>query len=209
MLIKKLYKSIILGSLLLTTTASAGKTFVVGYGYTSNPDSYSTISKNLQHEDVYKYWHTPPDILVCENSQVKKEDVLIAKSMWERTGIKIGDVKTEKETKIKCPDNAKDFIDGYIFIIKDMSGITGEYWGLTKRTYNYCDNIFQHPGNHCVKGKGRHGYVVSARIQVSNYIQRNNNLPALLAHEIGHGLGFKHVDNPKDIMTENSIGWRY
>jgi hypothetical protein len=203
MLIKKLLKTLLFTSLTITTIANAKSNFELEYNI--NPEHYSSIDEHV-HDDIYNYWYVTPDIVICNSSNAKKSQVIDAASVWKEAGFKVGKVYKESESTYSCPTNTEDIVYGVIFIIHDMQEIGKDNWGLTRKFYDWCDAVRTSSENHCIKGQGRHSYVISARIQLADDIQRNSRATTLIAHELGHALGFKHVDDYNDIMTSQPIG---
>jgi predicted Zn-dependent protease len=54
--------------------------------------------------------------------------------------------------------------------------------------------------NHCIPAQGLHSFVISAHIQLSDDVQQHDNPTSLIAHELGHALGFSHIDIQNDVM---------
>lgn len=202
MLIKKLLKTLMLTSLITSTVAQANQPNI---GLTANPSTYQTNVDHL-HNDIHNYWYRTPNVVICETSNATKEQVTDAVNFWKEAGFKIGKVYKESESNYKCPTNTHDFVYDVIFITHDMQNMGKESWGMTKRFYDWCDELYGSSENHCIKGQGFHSYVLGARIQLADDIQRNSRATTVIAHELGHALGFKHVDDYNDIMTSQPIG---
>jgi hypothetical protein len=202
MLIKKLLKTLLFASLITSTVARANKPSIE---HIANPATYHTNVDHL-HNDIHNYWYRTPNVVICETSNVTKAQVTDAVNFWKEAGFKIGKVYKEAESNYKCPTNTHDFMYDVIFITHDMQNMGKESWGMTKRFYDWCDELYGSSENHCIKGQGFHSYVLGARIQLADDIQHNSRATTVIAHELGHALGFKHVDDYNDIMTNQPIG---
>ena len=203
MFITKCFKTGLLATLIMTTIAHAKPKFELGYSIA--PQNYTSNVTHL-HGDIYNYWFRTPNIVICKTSKVRKEQVIDAVNVWKEAGFKIGTVYTEAEGIYTCPTNTNDFVYDVIFITHDMQNMGKENWGMTKRFYDWCDELYGSRENHCIKGQDVHSYVIGARIQLADDIQRNSEVTAVMVHELGHALGFKHVDDHRDIMTGRPIG---
>jgi len=207
MLTKKLYKTTLVAMLVSSTIAYANPKFNIGL--TANVSTYSTNVDHL-HNDMHNYWYHTPNIIICESANISKNRVQDAVNFWKDKGFKLGKVMLEKESSKKCPTKVgqEHSMENYIFITKDMTGMSGKSWGATQRYYDWCNSMYSNHENHCLSGQGRHSYVVSAHIEISDDVQeRHLNPTSLVAHELGHALGFSHVSDYTDIMSGRSTGY--
>ena len=117
-------------------------------------------------------WNVVPDILVCQDSKVEIKDINIAIDFWERKGFRFG--------KVSKKDNCNNYHNGYIKFIGDKN-LDRDYYGMTE--------IFEYGNNHKT--------ITSAYIEISD--KESDNL-ILLAHELGHALGYNHGNNKNSIM---------
>ena len=143
-------------------------------GYNINIEDYNKNNK----------WYKKPDIMICKDAIIKKEDLKIAIDAWEKEGIKVGKIVNEKSKE--CDD---DYEKGYILIMAERDLIAGtSHHAITQRWYLGENN-----------GKRN---VVSAYIEIKSMTVwvRPDDMPALLTHELGHAFGYKHVESNNDIM---------
>lgn len=162
--------------------------------YNINIGSYGSTTKQLSQSNK-NFWYSPPVVVVCQDSNVKIDEVRKSVRVWETKGIKFKDVRNSNN----CPKNKDDFKANTIFITKDMSNISGKKWGQTSRRHVWC----YEKGFSCIENKD-HAYIFSSIIQTSNQINNAGiDSVGILAHEIGHALGFEHVSNVSDIMSDS------
>jgi hypothetical protein len=117
-------------------------------------------------------WNLIPDVLICKDSEVALKDVRAAINFWENRGFEFGTITYEH----KC----NSYHEGYIMFVGD-SNLEKGYLGMTE-IYEYGEN---------------YKTIKSAYIEIAD--KQSDNL-VLLAHEIGHAIGFKHGHNTDCVM---------
>lgn len=117
-------------------------------------------------------WNVVPDILICQDSKVNIRDINVVIDFWEHRGFRFGQVSKT--------DNCNNYHSGYIKFIGDEN-LDKNYYGMTE-VFEYGDN---------------YKTITSAYIEISD--RESDNL-VLLAHELGHALGYNHGNNKNSIM---------
>jgi hypothetical protein len=123
---------------------------------------------------VVAEWESEPFIVICPSSKVDGYRVSIAVEWWKNKGYPIAGYHFDEDGVI-CSQGR--FVKGIIFI-RDKGYIKPEIYAETARF----SMAFE---------------VISAEINMPN---RNRFLSRLLEHEIGHALGFSHVEEEGHIM---------
>lgn len=123
---------------------------------------------------VVAKWEEAPFIVICPNSKVDSHRVSIAIDWWTKRGYEIAGYHHDEDNVI-CSQGR--FVEGIIFI-RDKKYIKENVLAETARFMMAFD-------------------VVSAEI---NMPDSNRYLIRLLEHEIGHALGFGHVEEQGHIM---------
>jgi len=117
-------------------------------------------------------WKSIPDVLICKDSEVTLKDARSAVTFWENRGFEFGTITYER--------SCDNYHEGHIMFIGD-SNLEKGYLGMTE--------IFEHGGIHKT--------ITSAYIEISD--DQSKNL-ILLAHEIGHAIGYKHDHDSENVM---------
>ena len=117
-----------------------------------------------------KEWIDHPRIEVCPDSNVKITHLSTAAKQWENIGHKFG--------SITRADDCSNFKPGVIQIKGDAELNVTRYYALTDTYYN-SENILY------------------ADIKVDRHEADN---VTILTHELGHALGYNHVDDVTSIM---------
>ena len=150
-------------------------TFKNLYMFTFGMIAGSLFVERHNHNDLRKYtWKEPPSVVLCSDSEYSDWSATNAVSFWKRQGIPIKKYISEKSSSF-CHNNKPI---GYIFI-KNGNFSDNDVLGRTK----------------IYKDKG---HIVFAEVFVDN---KKINLKYLLEHELGHALGFKHIDIYGNIMN--------
>jgi hypothetical protein len=119
-------------------------------------------------------WEQDPIVVICPSSRVNVYRVMDAIDWWKDKGYNINNYHYDIDNTI-CSKGR--FIQGVIFI-RDKKEIGENILAETSRFMM----IFE---------------IVSAEI---NFPDSNRYLPRLLEHELGHALGFGHVEEQGHIM---------
>lgn len=148
--------------------------------------SFAQASDN--HIGEYKtshVWYRTPDIVICNDSPVKKEQIEKAKINWEKAGKKLGKVIITKDS---CESKYKK---GFILIMGDRDDLdANKSHAVTIRWY---------------EGGTNRKTIESAFVEIDFEItkQSNQNIEIILTHELGHALGYGHVNKKNDIMNSD------
>jgi hypothetical protein len=119
-------------------------------------------------------WTQEPIVVVCPDSSVSAYRVGRAIEWWQIRDYKISHFHIDKNNSI-CSKGR--FMEGIIFI-RGEGKIDKEFYATTSRF---------------TVGKN----MMSADILLPN---KNKNMPRLLEHELGHALGFGHVERLGHMM---------
>ena len=134
-------------------------------------------SENLEHLRWRVWSQHVPNIVVCNDADIDNEVLLEAINMWKSRGERIG--KTVRRSCRGVPS----FGDINIY---ESDTRPGENYGTTVTTV-YLDSK-----------KRKTNSLAYARIWIkSDYTDSVN----LIAHEIGHALGYRHTSNYYSIMS--------
>ena len=117
-------------------------------------------------------WKSIPDVLICKDSEVTLKDVRSAVTFWENKGFEFGTISHEH--------SCDSYHEGHIMFVGD-SNLEKGYLGMTE-IYEYGEN---------------HKTIKSAYIEISD--EQSDNL-VLLAHELGHAIGYKHGHDTDCVM---------
>lgn len=123
---------------------------------------------------VVGQWDEPPMIVVCPSSSIDRHRVSLAIEWWRKKGHTIKGFHYD-EQDIIC--SVGRFVNGIIFI-RDKKEIESQIYAETYK-FNIGTNI------------------LSAEI---NMPDKNRFLARLLEHELGHALGYSHVEIQGHIM---------
>ncbi len=123
-----------------------------------------------------------PNIIICNKNSVSKYRVDRAVRFWEDLGYSFGRTSISNSPS-ECI-NSSDY--GVIFILDPDNNFDDRYLAMTKRFM--------------VKAQGE-SYTLYSRIYISKNEARKDRI---LEHEIGHALGWGHVDEIGHMMHE---GW--
>ena len=123
---------------------------------------------------VIAEWDKEPIVVVCPDSTLTPYRVGLAIEWWQIREFKISHFHFDQTNSI-C--NKGRFIEGIIFI-RATGGLGPEFYATTSRF---------------TVGKR----LLSADINLPN---KNNNMPRLLEHELGHALGLGHVEKLGHMM---------
>lgn len=124
---------------------------------------------------VVAQWKQDPFIVICPSSKVDAYRVSLAVQWWENKGYSIAGYHFDEDAVV-CSQGR--FVEGIIFI-RDKRHIEPEIYAETSRF----SVAFE---------------VKSAEINLPN---KNRFLSNLLEHELGHALGFSHVEAEGHIMN--------
>ena len=126
---------------------------------------------------TYEWQYKVPKIMICKDSNTKKDTIKKAKKYWQKKGYSIGNIVNEKNNE--CSDELEY---GYILIEGQKKLNTTKYFGLTYPWTNKSNKI----------------------VSTVTYIDKRyaNNLN-LITHELGHALGLKHSKDKSNIMHES------
>lgn len=121
------------------------------------------------------YWNRPPDIVNCYGNELSESSIYRAIHYWTVRGESLSGY-VFNPTERECKEGS---FDGSIVIKKDIGILNPETLATTKRYTNFY------------------------RIDSADIMMRvgSQNLDLLLEHEIGHALGYGHVEEPNHIMN--------
>jgi predicted Zn-dependent protease len=114
---------------------------------------------------------TSPKIIICEGSQVSKVTILKSIQFWNMYFEEYSNTDIEERS---C-DSTIDFIDGSIFITKEISFNTEDYYAMTH---------YKFKGNDSMNG------IEAVRIEINPSYAQNDKL---IIHELGHAIGVLHT----------------
>lgn len=147
---------------------------------TQNPKGMVVVDhSNIAVAKVNKKndWIVPPNVILCPNSPYSLEELQDALDFWKGLSHRFG--KIEKE------DSCDRKVHGNIYV-------TG-------------DRIIRWFGKDIPVGKGRYVGLAVPYLNKNNFIVAAHiSIPfkyyMVLEHEIGHALGYLHVDDPEHLM---------
>ncbi len=135
------------------------------------------VSKFSQ-KPVQKYnWIRPPQIRVCENTEISLERVRRAVNYWERLGYEFGKIYLDRFSFCMNPK------ENEIAIVLPSQGIPDDKMAAT-RVYT---SKFT-------------GEIMKAKIFI---LPRSGRKERVLEHELGHALGWQHYNHRSHIMHPN------
>ena len=133
---------------------------------------------SFSKEPVQKYhWVNPPNIRLCENTEVSLARVHQAVKYWERIGYEFGEIYLDRFSFCMNPKYNE------IAIVLPSQGVIDDKMGATRV---YTSKIT--------------GEIVKAKIFVLPSTARKERV---LEHELGHALGWQHYNSKGHIMHPN------
>ena len=143
---------------------------------------------NIDNYQKSNNWYKKPNIMICDDSPVTKDQVEKATAEWKNAGEEIGDIHFEKNNE--CD---KKYHYGYILIMGKRDDIdTNKEYAVTVRWYS-------RERNH-----DNSKIIVSSFTEIDiNSIHNSSDMHTLLTHELGHSLGYGHHEIKNDIMIKS------
>ena len=140
---------------------------------------YISLFSNVleANENIKYFWDETPTIKICEDSNLEIETV---RENFEFMAYEYNIPKFQKKLEIQkteCPDEIDHEYDNLIFIKN-----------FKVNEYKYANTIT----NWTMKNKEKH--VNNAIIYFPNVIE-DSIKEIILRHEIGHAIGYKHIEN--------------
>lgn len=133
---------------------------------------------SFSKEPVQKYyWTTPPNIRLCENTEISLSRVRQAVKYWEKIGYEFGEVYLDRFSFCMNPKYNE------IAIVLPSQGVIDNKMGVTRV---YTSKVT--------------GEIVKAKIFVLPSTARKDRV---LEHEFGHALGWQHYNSRGHIMHPN------
>lgn len=128
-------------------------------------------------------WESPPDILICNDSDIHLSTIKKAVDIWKSENEKIGKIILEKDGKIKCNN---DHQIGYIKFTNFKNNFNEDYYDAMSIVY-------------WEKNKQQKIRISkSAIIETTKYAKDSLHTTV---HELGHSFGFDHIEIINDIMS--------
>ena len=167
--------------------------FCVFFGCKSPEKTFPVFEQEKhEHEDVIEvinwnnnpplqgWWNDPPDIRVCKDTRVTKSRVETALRFWERLGYSFGDIIMDQSSNVCTPRPFEILFrlpQQSDFKRKDLSNHLA--CTLTHRMQNSSEIV---------------------RAEIFFIEISNSNRPRMMEHEIGHALGWQHVNSSYHVM---------
>jgi len=126
------------------------------------------------------WWNDPPDIRVCKSARVTKTRVEAAVRFWERLGYSFGEIIMDQSTGICTPRMFE-----ILFRLPQQS----DFQRKDLSSHLACTLTHRMQSN---------SEIVKAEIFFIAIT--DSNRPLMMEHEIGHALGWQHVNSSYHIM---------
>lgn len=134
---------------------------------------HTELAKNRNH-----IWQMEPGVTVCGNSGVSPVRISRAVKYWEKLGYKFDYIRTDHSINCHTPRYGE-----IIITLPDQDFSFEEHLASTRIT---------------VSNKTKE--IVKAKILI---FPKSANKERVLEHEIGHALGWPHINQPYHIMNSN------
>ena len=134
---------------------------------------YTELARDRTHE-----WNMKPGVMVCGNSGVSASRAARAIKYWERLGYKFDYVRYDDSIACAIPRYGE-----IIITLPDQTFDFGDHLASTRLT---------------ISNKTKE--IVRAKISI---FHKSANKERVLEHEIGHALGWPHINSPYHIMNSN------
>jgi len=170
--------------------------FTIGFGNSSLANTVShnervgllgTASEVIFNNRVYTRsasWAIAPDIVICHGANIQIDEVESAIMWWQLRGYKFGRI-IEKSPHERCDESG---MIGFITIEPTDQSFDYSFLAITDTmTHNTSGNI------------------LSSRIRIRSDVNKER----VLEHELGHSLGWSHINRRNHIMNSvwNRGGW--
>lgn len=126
-------------------------------------------------------WQQQPQIVMCSDTKVKKENLQKAIGFWQQAGYNISNNITEKY----CGHDL--YVANEIRIAGQRNLDTVRYYGMTERQYY---------------GENNQTYLLAANIKFGNNDADNLEL---IIHELGHALGIEHEKHDESHIMHHLV----
>ena len=125
-------------------------------------------------------WAYPPDIIICNTSDVKVSTVIRATEFWKKLGYKFGDIRVAERDDYICA-MGKPPLNQILIDIPSQGFQFGKHLGTT-RTWHYTESSL----------------AIRAKIEI---VKGWGNAARVLEHEIGHAFGWRDNSKTGHIMN--------
>ena len=133
---------------------------------------------HAESDNKYGTWALTPDVVFCQNSNLKIQDIENAMDYWQSKG--------HNFNKIKIDYNCDNSPEHYTIKFAPPTKVNQQTsYGLTSLQVQA-------------------GYINHAVVEITD---EGTDYQEVLIHEIGHALGYKHVSDKHDIMYDYHVDY--